>query len=278
MAAALCLPACTSSIGGPVVPDGGTAEPRDGGPVWFDGGEIEEATCEPPAGVSAGKLVRAVYLVPSDREVDPRHLANIGHALADAQLWLRARLPRGTSFLVHQPIDVVETDHPESYYRTSGEGSTYDFWWSGIDDAFALTGADYEDPDTVWLFFLAAAPTCSQATGAVDRVALFSSRELARLSGQAPLCPGDQEGGRCRAVGGVTLRILHALGVPDPAACLDEEEETDCPLELLTELGHNEYPAAELHKDQIEFLGASGFADATGLPTCQLACAEPLQP
>ena len=53
MAAALCLSACTSSIGGPVVPDGGTAEPRDGGPVWFDGGEVEEATCEPPAGGTA---------------------------------------------------------------------------------------------------------------------------------------------------------------------------------------------------------------------------------
>src|SRR5690242_1692646 len=124
---ALLATGCSQSVGSTdpevAAPDAGAGSPdqddADAAP--------EELACEPPEGASSGKLVRPVYLLPADREADPQHLANIRHALGDAQLWLRDRMPEGTSFRVHDTVEVVETGHDAAYYRApaDGDGVTY---------------------------------------------------------------------------------------------------------------------------------------------------------
>ncbi len=279
---ALLAAACSQSVESTdpegAAPDGGAGAPDQDA----SSAEADEETCEPPAGASSGKLVRPVYLVPADREADAQHLANIRHALGDAQLWLRARMPEGTSFRVHDTVEVVETGHDAAYYRApaEGDGATHAFWFNALDDAFALTGADFDDPDSVWLFLLDAPADCGQATGGIDGVALLSGRHLAWLSGRppSPACDDDAEITRCAAVGAVLLGLMDALGVPDPAACADDDDATPCPASMLTYGGHRGYPDAELAKDQLEFLSTHDFVKAVGLPDCQLACANPIAP
>lgn len=258
---ALLAAACT------VTPAADTAAPDAGAAAIADGDaapeQPTEETCAPPEGAASGKLVRAVYLLPADREADAQHLANIRHALADAQLWLRARMPEGTSFRVHGEIEVVETGHDAAHYRAPAEGdsATHAYWFNGLDDAFALTGADFDDPDTVWMFFLDAPADCGQATGGIDHVALLSGRHLAWLSGRAPspACEDDAAITRCAAVGAVLRSLMDALLVPDGAV-------------------YRDYPDAELGVDELDFLEAHPFFNAVGLPDCLLDCANPIVP
>ena len=282
---ALLAAACSQSVGSGdpgSAPDAGagTGGPDPEGDGASDDDPAEE-TCEPPAGASAGKLVRPVYLVPADREADPQHIANIRHALGDAQLWLRARMPEGTSFRVHDTVDIVETGHDAAYYRMPGEGETaaHAYWFNTLDEAFALTGAGWDDPDNVWMFFLDAPADCGQATGGISSVALLSGRHLAWLSGRAPdpACSDDAQITRCSAVGAVLRSLMDALDVPDPAGCTDDDDATTCPTTVVNG-GHRAYPEVELAKDQLEYLDGNEFFNAVGLPDCLLDCTNPIVP
>ena len=273
--------ACTEVPGGDEA-DGGTPDCTGTGTCNSGSGRIPDSG--PPA---AGECkfadgavdmsVRVVYVVPADREIDRRYLANLEQSVRHVQLWMGDHLPAATSFRTHDPVvEVVKTSHPASWYPMDGDQSSSTFFRNGLDDALAATGGSVDDPDHVWLFYLAADPACGQTTGSVGHIALFGENDLRGLvhDPRVAICPDDAETyGRCRWVGGMAILLSFALGVPEPAGCADSDPATGCDDQLLTRHGYLSYPDAVLGAEQVSYLGESPFMDAGGLPACELDCA-----
>lgn len=273
----LCGVACkTSTPGG----DPGDAAPT----IDADVTDAAPDACLPPAGTTTGKLIRVVYLVPSDRDADARYVANLEHAVSDTQLWLSSKMPGGTSYRVHDPpVEVTATPHPMAYYRdnVNGDNPDYYYWYNAVDDGLDLMGGTFDDPNNIWLFYLAADTTCGQVTGGIASIALFPENDLRGLvqDERVPPC-GDEpdDYGRCRWVGGMLLILFQALGLPQPAACEDAEEATVCDTTWFTRGGFQMYPDAGFSDDQLGYLEDNPFVRAVGLPDCTLDCATPIEP
>lgn len=279
--------ACTAAIDEPA--DGESSDqveqPQDDGAGGGsdDGGRTDpeaEATCPAPvsAPLGSGKRLRVVYLVPSDRSMDPEHVEGLENAVADVQSWFHKELGSGESFVLSEPIvEVVQTSNPSSHYEQSaveGYSERFYYWGNGLSDAFEATGAQFSDPHNFWLFFLAADISCESSVGAVDGVSLFSIRDLQALSGQpvSTSCSWDEGKTRCDWVGGVVTNILAGLSVPDPAACVDESDATECPDGLATQWGA--FPDSFLSDDQREFLLDTGFFESIDVAPCSDRCAQ----
>jgi hypothetical protein len=135
-------PGCRSFLVEDSESGGGDAGPAGAdapGDVHPDAAAAE--SCSFPLGLTSGPKVRVVYLVPSDREADPRYVANLELAARDVQLWVRAHMPDGSSFQLHEPaVEVIETSHPADYYTPA-------FWDNVTGDGLALTDGTFEDPD-----------------------------------------------------------------------------------------------------------------------------------
>lgn len=252
---------------------GGEHEP-DGSPAG--------ATCDYDAAGDSDKRVHVVYMVPSDREEDPLYTANLEQAARHAQQWIRNRLPAAKHFSVTSPVvQVVKTAHTASWYASNvnGEGEDIYFWNNTLADA-ASVGATLDDPDDVWLLYIAADPACGQVTNALRNVALMPENDLRGLAGipRPALCDGAPDSyGRCRWVGGMALQLAHALGVPSDLACYDDDDATPCDTSGLLYLGFLTYPAASLTEAQVGFLEDNPFMQASGLPLCDLDCAAVVQ-
>ena len=266
--------ACTGA------PESGTV---DGGAAVDSSTGSDDAAqvCPLGQGTSSGRRIRVVYLVPSDRAVNPQVTANLELAINDVRQWLRARTPRGTSFRLADPVvEVVQTDTQADSYATTDSGNENPdlwFWDNVVADAFAATGATFDDPDNRWLFYVEADPTCGQISGAfLNGVAVLDRNDLRGLLGEprVPRCPDGQpdDFGRCRWVGGMANLLVRALGVPTPPTCTDDDASTPCDADRLTWTGYQVYPDAELSEDELTLLDQSEFMTASGLPDCQLDC------
>jgi hypothetical protein len=267
---------------------GGGGQPEPDAAAAGDPADAAAAVCTPPPGDSNGKLVRVVFLVPSDREANLTYVANLEHALRTTQLWLADKMPGGTSFRVHEPpVEVFATAHAADWYATTPnppeqEDPTHWFWFNALEDGFEVTGGTWDDPDNIWIFYIQADRDCGQADGGVAGVALLPENDLRGLAGEeiVPLCEDDVVDGisRCRWVGGMLLRIMNALELPPPLACTDEDDATPCNEDIVTRGGFKTFPDATLSDDQLDYLDANPFVRAVGLPDCALECAEPIAP
>jgi hypothetical protein len=275
---ALLATACTTTAGGGEG-DGDGTPGSDGAP----GGPDAEAACVPPEGATSGKLVRVVYMVPSDREPDPRYIASLQQATLSLQLWLRDQMPSRTSFRLHSPlVNVVRTEHPEAYYRTNqpeGGEPYYRFWDNVRDDTFLHLDTGWNDPDNIWVVYADADEACDQlGSGAVGHLAVLSKNDLRGLVGEptVPPCGGDPDtAGRCRWVGGMALFLFYALEVPNPP---DAECDDACRNELLTWFGYTAFPDAIVDEMQKDYLAGTGFVSAVGLPDCEVDCSVVPEP
>jgi hypothetical protein len=286
----LVAPACAEiGIDGEATDDDGREEagsgsPDAGPPVDRPATGGSEPACNHAAGGTSGKMLRVVYVVPSDRQVNPRYLANLESSVRHLQLWLRDQIPASTSFRIHEPIvEVVKTEHPASYYATNANGDNPDlyYWNNATADALAGAGGSFGDPDNIWMLYVDADPACGQATLASSHVALLPANDLRGLAGDArePICPGESVSyGRCRWVGGMATMLSYALGVPRPAGCTDADPATECNPKLITQLGYLSYPDAVFSDTQVDYLRASGFVDGSGLPDCELDCSLVARP
>ena len=260
--------ACTTTPGGA---DSDGAPPADAAP----GAPDAEAACVPPTGSTNGRLVRVVYMVPSDRTPDPLYIATLEQSVLSLQLWLRDQMPNGTSFRVHSPlVNVVQTEHPEAYYNQDHTGGGDLVFWDNVrDDTFLHLDTDWDDPDNVWLVYADADEACDiLGAGAVAHLAVFPKNDLRGLLGEerVPPCGGEPDThGRCRWVGGMGLLMFFAMGVPSPPA---EECDDDCRAALFTWYGYTAFPEAAVNEDQKTFLSGTGFVSAVGLPDCELDC------
>jgi hypothetical protein len=259
--------ASTSSTG-----QGGTGEGGAG-----SGG----AACEFPAGTTTTPRVRLVYLVPSDRRELPLYTATIEKTLRELSLWYQAHTADGATFEVHDPIvEVIATPHSADWYSTNPTAGSpaYQFWDNARDDAFALTGGMFNDPDNIWIYYIDADNGCGQVGGAGGSgVTILPANDLRGLAGEQNIspCPDDPPDNlpRCRWVGGLGHEIGHAFGLPHPPGC--DAGDPSCDTGAIMWTGYATFPNAYLTAADKAWLAKSPFFAPRMLPDCALDCGEP---
>ena len=230
-------------------------------------------------------VVRVVYLVPEDRPVREDYVQPIAAAIAHVQIWLRNALNGRTTFRLNKrPVDVVRLPHDAAWYSTTPNGEyRYAFWFNVLQDAFALTGGGFSDPDNIWIFYIDADPGCGQIIGAAAGVALVGANDLRGLAGEenVPACPEDppDTAGVCRWVGGLGHELGHALGLPHPAPCDIPDPDLACPDDALMWLGYRTYPDALLLESEAAILRESRFISEVpgrrSVPDCSVLIRGP---
>lgn len=226
------------------------------------------------------KQVRAIYLVPADKQFREEYRAGIERAMRQLQAWYRTEL-NGSTFALHSPVvEVHVTSHTSDWYRDNPTSSfAGNFWENTISDGFALTGGFFDDPNNRWLYFIDADPKCTQYIGATHGVALLAANDLRGLTGgqNIPPCASDppDNGGRCRWVGGLGHELGHTFDLPHPPTCEDNNPATSCPGSTLMYFGYASFPNTYLLDSDKSKLLASPFFSRLDLPLPAPDCSAP---
>ncbi|HVF51074.1 MAG TPA: hypothetical protein VNA19_13350 [Pyrinomonadaceae bacterium] len=217
------------------------------------------------------KQVRAIYLVPADKQFQEEYRAAIERAMRQLQAWYRTEL-NGSTFALHSPVvEVHVTSHTSDWYSNNPRSSfAGNFWENSLSDGFALTGGGFDDPNNRWLYFIDADPKCTQYMGGTHGVALLAANDLRGLTGgqNIPPCAGDRpdNGGKCRWVGGLGHELGHAFDLPHPPTCEDNNPATSCPSSTLMYLGYASFPNTFLLDSDKTKLLASPFFSQLDIP------------
>jgi hypothetical protein len=215
------------------------------------------AVTSPANGV---RVVRFVYLVPSDRPVRADYIAAITSGARRLQAWMPGSLGTGRSFrLLPQPVEYFVTPHPEAYYRGDGTPG-YDFFYRAQNDGFALTGGGNNDPENVWIFYIDADTACGQVGGAGGSGSAVVSKD--DLDGLLFGKPYDKCGEYYnfpieRWIGGLAHELGHALGRPHPPGC--DQGLPGCPGNAIMWSAYSQWPRSVWTADDMLALNASPF-------------------
>jgi hypothetical protein len=225
-----------------------------------------------------GPVVRIVYLVPSDRAIRDDYARHLDSAISHLPIWLRNELGNKLSFSTNKkPVDVIQTSHTAAWYKENPAGDfTVWFFNNVVADGFALAGAQFFDPNYIWVLYIDSDPACGQLTGAAAGVAVLPANDLRGLAGEEniPPCAGQpaDTSDVCRWVGGLGHELGHALGLPHPLACEDGDPSTTCPSDNLMWLGYITYPDTYLLESDKTILENSSFISPVhvrkSLPAC----------
>ncbi len=208
-------------------------------------------------------VVRPVYLVPTDREVKAEYQSAIMDALYDLQQWYADQLD-GSTFAISPAVDIVSGLHPSSFYSTNDTGGEYSTWffYNVINDAFTMTGGQYNDPLHRWIFYVDADNAPGQFGGAaLWGAAVLPGADLRGLIGEQPQPVS-------RWIGGLGHELGHTFGLPHPSAC-EPVYTAACPIDALMWTGYLTYPDAYLLAEDKALLRLSPFIGS------QIAVAEP---
>jgi hypothetical protein len=139
------------------------------------------------------------------------------------------------------------------------------WWWSNAtDEAFALTGGGFDDPNFIWIYYNDSDNACGQTGGAgTSHIATMPANDLRGLAGMVgiPTCPSDPmewyEYPPCRWVGGLGHELGHAFGLPHPPGC--DTGSASCDMSALMWAGVYSYPDTYLRDDDVASLSALPF-------------------
>lgn len=198
--------------------------------------------------------VQAVYLIPSDRTFKQEYQTAIGEALGDLQAWYAGQLGGSTFSLSSPVVQSAPTPHTASYYSTNDTGGDFATWffYNVVNDGFALTNGQFDDPAHRWLYYIDAAPAPGQIGGAaLMGVAVLPAADLLGLVGQQPEPVS-------RWIGGLGHEVGHTFGLPHPSTC-EPVLTPECPGQALMWTGYLTYPDAFLLPDDKAVLLSSPF-------------------
>lgn len=197
--------------------------------------------------------VRIIYLVPSD--VYPREECKtaIVEAVTHLQQWYLEQMGNDKTFKLSNPIvEVVHTYHHARWYATHPAGDYHLWFWNNVvADAFMLTGAKFDDPNFVWVFYIDAENDEKQYGGAgTNGVAVLPQHDLEGLMGKRnePIL---------RWIGGLGHELGHAFGLCHPPGC--DEDRSLPESECLMYVGLYKYPNTFLLPEDKERLNGSPF-------------------
>jgi hypothetical protein len=226
----------------------------------FDTRKVEPGPLPPSA-----HQVRVLYLIPADQGREPAFEAGLEQSARHVQVWLRDQLGENLSVSFPSPAVTSHTSTRSASWFASNPvpGVGVEGWFVANARAEAeLAGARSDDPKTVWLVYLDAHQACKQnGSTASGHLAVYSANDLHGMAGQptTPVCPGDkpQSLSVCRWFGGMVYWLVFSLGVPQPAACLNQQP--DCPSDTLMWAGLHSYPKTSLLESDKKILRKSPF-------------------
>jgi hypothetical protein len=217
------------------------------------------------------RKVHVVYLIPSDKTLQPTYVANLATGARHLQGFFSSKLAGKTFTLTDPIVTVLNSTHDSAWF---GTGS---FHYNIVGEASTLTGVDvFNDPDGRWLLYADVQAPCNNGTGATASVATFPAQDLQGLA-QRPVfdsCSGAQDSsGRCRWVGGMGHELGHTLGLPHPSACEDNDPTTVCPDQALMWIGYTTYPDAFFTQSDLATLNSSPLLQLENISSFPADCA-----
>lgn len=203
----------------------------------------------------AGPVVRAVYLVASDREPRAGMADSLDHALRRVQTWYQDKMGMGRTFAIHPAVQTYRLPNTAQWYRTPqrGDDLSYSFNKNVQQDAMPLTGAQQNDPNTIWVF-VADVPSSGNGANIVGNIVSLDGFYLESIAG----IPGRD--GQCAGTGILAHGLGGAFGLGGPV---------DTPGTIMQEFW--KFPALILSAQQIAKLSSSRFFRAEGstkAPSC----------
>lgn len=226
------------------------------------------------------KTVRFIYLVPADSAIKPEYTLAIKNAAHHLQQWYRDQLGDGLSFrLTDDVVDVYHSTHPSDWYTTSADAAwagEWRFWFNAVNDAFALSGGRFEDPDNFWIIYIDALSTCDQKQGGgLNGVAAMGVNDLRGLVGLPFISLCNEvipDYSPCRYVGGLGHELGHAFGLPHPPGC--DDGQTTCDYNALMYTGYITYPATHFSESEKATMRSSPFITTIPASNCKIDCSS----
>jgi hypothetical protein len=195
--------------------------------------------------------INVYYLIPSDRDFSQDYLDGIEKAALSIQSFYSEQID-GAVFTTTNPlVQIIYSADNTSWHADS-------MWSRAID----TTGAQFNDPNNIYVIFIDAAPSCTtdNVVGGTNGIAVLPENDLRGLAGLTilPDCNGyvDTQDTN-RWIGGLGHELGHALGLPHPQGCDDNTPE--CDSDSMMWLGFRSYPDTHLGSDAIADLMNSGF-------------------
>ena len=227
------------------------------------------------------KYVRFVYLVPSDKAARPEYKLSIENAARHLQLWYKGQLGNNKTFNLTEPIvEVYKSSHDTNWYSTNPDtdwAGEWKFWFNAVNDAFALSGGSFNDPNNFWIIYIDALPACPmQQGGGLNGVAAMGENDLRGLIGQSwiPICnevvPAYSP---CRYVGGLGHELGHAFGLPHPPGC-DDGQPVACDYSSIMYTGYVDYPNTYFSSNEKTILNSSPFINTVNIKECIIDCSN----
>ena len=237
------------------------------------------APLSPGRGPNAAPEVRIIYLVPSDRTVNPAYATALSNAARDLRRWYQLQLGNTKTFDLHTPaVETYQTAHPVAWYQTNPNGAKFSqFYFNAAQDAFAAAGGgSFNNPNYVYAIYIDAESACGQCGGCGGSgVLVVTSNDLKGLVGQpsvrfCPTDPAPQQFPPCRWVGGLGHELGHAFGLPHPPGC--DQGLSTCDYAALMWSGYASYPATYLRPDDLAKLNQSAFFKASPPAAAPSSC------
>jgi hypothetical protein len=167
-------------------------------------------TTAPPPGLPPTRTVRVYWLKPTDVAYDQRYPDGIANVMREAQRYYRQEL--GRTFTLNNPVvEVVNGDHPRSWYENTPNGNQC-YWWVVFNmQQELLRKLNLRAPDSRWINVgeISAEAPCSGGGGGGGWV-ILSGHDADGAAGIG--------GNMNRWYGGMVHELGHAFGLPDSSS------------------------------------------------------------
>ncbi|MEJ3749700.1 cellulose-binding domain-containing protein [Actinomycetes bacterium KLBMP 9797] len=164
-------------------------------------------TTPPPGGTPPNGTIRVYWLKPTDVAYDQRYPDGIANVMREAQRYYQQEL--GRTFKLNNPVvEVVNGDHPRSWYENTPNGNEC-YWWVVFNmQQELMRKLNLRAPDSRWINVgeISAEAACSGGGGGSGWV-ILSGHDADGAAGIG--------GNMNRWYGGMVHELGHAFGLPD---------------------------------------------------------------